>query len=334
MNFRALQLRRGALFHKSKYSNSNVTGLDTSYDGVPILGGVVRRRAMSEQRKSLGSALSQVESRVTNQVTQRLDREADHRMDELSQKVSQRLLAPLRNLSLDPTAVDMHTTDRRAVVRVRLAGENQLGAHTPRPRAPSDSFLSVQLHQSAINNAAENLQLDGKELRLQELYQTVLARLRGLDDISEVEVPDDIPYSAWIRMADENAIRVRFEDGQVKLTLAIAEVRVRKLKIPNVLVHAFYVPRPEGLHARLVRESAVQLETDKHLKAREQFVLRTMFAKLLSKNRPIELIRGKLIEDPRMDDLQIHQFAIDEGWIGLAAGPPRMQAQRSQTTTR
>ncbi len=74
------------------------------------------------------------------------------------------------------------------------------------------------------------------------------------------------------------------------------------------------------------------METAHHLKAREEIVLRSMFVKMLSKNRPVELIRGKFADDTRITDLQINQFVVDEGWIGLAIGPQRLQAQRSTTT--
>lgn len=313
-------------------SDSSLMGVDTSFDGVPVIGGLVRRMARSQHRKSLGDALWEVESRVAGTVSQRLDEQAKKQMETLDQKIKDRLIVPLQNLSLEPTPIDMHTTDKRAIARVRLAGSHQLGAHTPRPRAPSDSYLSVQLHQSAINNAVENLELDGQELSLRQLYQTIVARIRGLEDITQVEVPEDMPSSARVKMADEDAIRVRFHDGQAKITLSFDEVRFRRLTVPNVRVHAFYKPQPAGLHAQLVREGAVQLETAQRLKAREEIVLRSMFVKMLSKNRPVELIRGKFADDERIADLQINQFVVDEGWIGLAIGPQRMQAQRSTTT--
>ena len=39
-------------------------------------------------------------------------------------------------------------------MRLRLAGGEQLGAYTPRPRAPSDSLMSLQVHESAPEQRA------------------------------------------------------------------------------------------------------------------------------------------------------------------------------------
>ena len=58
----------------------------------------------------------------------------------------------------------MKSTPERVVARVRVAGDDQLGSHTPRPRALSDSLASVQVHETAMTNLAVTLGLDGKRL--------------------------------------------------------------------------------------------------------------------------------------------------------------------------
>ena len=64
---------------------------------------------------------------------------------------------------IDPTSIGMETSADRLTMRLRLAADHQLGAHTPRPRAPSDSLASFQIHESAFNNLVSQLDLNGRK---------------------------------------------------------------------------------------------------------------------------------------------------------------------------
>ena len=61
------------------------------------------------------------------------------------------------------------TTVDRAIMRLRLAGDEQVGSHTPRPQAPADSLASVQIHESVLRNVVERLNLDGRTFTLPQL---------------------------------------------------------------------------------------------------------------------------------------------------------------------
>lgn len=50
-------------------------------------------------------------------------------------------MEPLGRLQLEAVPCGMSTTEDRLTMRLRLAGEDQLGAYTPRPRAMSDSVF-------------------------------------------------------------------------------------------------------------------------------------------------------------------------------------------------
>src|SRR5690606_32117376 len=99
-------------------------------------------------------------------IAQEADAELNRRLDEAlvnaEQQLKQRLIGPLDRLRLNPTVVSMHTSESRLTIRYRVAHPSQLSAFTARPRAPSDSLLSMQLHQSSINNAVAQLGLSGK----------------------------------------------------------------------------------------------------------------------------------------------------------------------------
>jgi len=82
----------------------------------------------------------------------------------------------------------------------------------------------------------------------------------------------------------------------------------------------FYRPQVNGLSAELVRDGVIQLIA-RHLNNKAQISLRYMLSSAFPKNGVIKLTPERLIEDPKLQDLAITQFVIDDGWIGVAAGP-------------
>ena len=63
--------------------------------------------------------------------TSQLDQEVAQRLEQSKQDIQVKLLKPLRDLNLEPTAVDMQTTSERLIARYRLAAREELSAHTP-----------------------------------------------------------------------------------------------------------------------------------------------------------------------------------------------------------
>ena len=298
-------------------SNTGLTGFRTDYDRVPILGWLARSIALDQHDSRARSARREAEERLAALVSERLDEEVHSRLEQAEHEFGEKFLSPLKSLRLNPVALDLHTSSTRLIGRYRLAGDNQLGAHTPRPQAPNDSLLSVQIHESAMNNIIEGLKLDGKQSDLRALYReigVVFAR-------PDFEAPDDVPEGVTIRFAESEGIRVRFEQGRVIVTLRIAELsRGWRHKWTNFAVRAYYVPDPTQLDANLVREGSIELD-GRHITSLDRVALSGVFSKTLSRNRPFNLINRRIAESESLQDLQVTQFVVTEGWIGVALGP-------------
>ena len=71
-----------------------------------------------------------------------------------------------------------------------------------------------------------------------------------------------------------------------------------------------------------MRDGVVELAGSK-LRLGDQIALRGIFSKVFSKNRPVNIINKQLTRHPKMRDLQVTQFTIENGWIGIALGPQR-----------
>lgn len=295
--------------------SSRLRDVDTDFDRLPLVGLLVRAVALSQHEKSLGEALREVEDKVARIARRRLDQETERQLNQARIELKRRLMTPLAALSLQVTPIEMRTTAEQIVVRARLAGLHQLGAHTPRPRAPADAFLSVELHESTLRNILEQLDLDGRTFTLPELYRSVATSL-GQPNLPP---PDDLARNAVVRFARQDAVQATFADGKVVIVLALDELSQRRHRYRNFRVRATYRAVADGIKLELARDGILRLE-GKRFRTREQIVLRGVFAKLFPRTRPVRLIRARLGRDRRFAGLEVTQLVVDEGWFAVALG--------------
>jgi hypothetical protein len=297
-------------------SDTQLRKLETEFDGIPLVGGLVKRVARSQHDQKHAAISQELREKIALRAQRRVDSEADARLTEVSQRLQQKLLGPLKTWRLDPTMIGAETTDRRFVMRLRLAGEDQLGGHTPRPQAPSDSLASLQVHESAINNALERLALEGRTFTLPELSRHVASRLNLASPWEIDPAHDDVA----VTFARQDAVRVRLHDGRAVLNLSFAELRKPPRHWNDLTVHVCYEPRTSGRSAGLVREGLIRLG-GRRISTGEQIALRGIFAKIFSRRRSWQLTPERLVSDPKLADLAVTQFVIEDGWLGLALGP-------------
>ncbi|MCA9259358.1 MAG: hypothetical protein KDA61_09170 [Planctomycetales bacterium] len=309
---------------------TSLVDVDTQFDPLPLVGDLFQGMARQRHRERQPIAAAQAKSKVAIQARNRLDSETTDRLARLDEKFRQSILGPLESLALVAEPVDMHTTAQRAVMRLRMADVEQLAAYTPRPSAPSDSLASFQLHESALNNAAAGLGLDGRRMTVDELYSALAGRLQ----LAETTPPEDLPHRAVIEFAAHDAVHLRCDGDQIRLTLSIAELALGRDSIRQVQVHANFRPEIDGLGARLVRDGALEFEGPR-LRTGSRMVLHGVFNKLIRKDHPLELIAANLKEDPRWQGLMVTQLVIEDGWVALALGPayPERTAWRTGPAT-
>jgi len=177
-------------------------------------------------------------------------------------------------------------------------------------------MISLQLHQSALNNAIGRLELEGRRFTLPELFQWI----GGKFSRPHAPLPADLPDDVVITFAEQNAIRLSARDGRLEITIAVAELVQGSNRWRNFSVRTFYRPDTKALDARFTRDSGIYLEGSS-LKRKPQVVLRSIFSKVLAANKPWSMVDAKIASDPRLRDLTITQFVVDDGWIGLAYAP-------------
>ncbi len=292
---------------------TQLIGIRSNVDTVPLIGQFVRGMARSQHDSQRYAAEREVEHKVEVRVRRRFDQEVRSQLAKAERNLDRNVIAPLRELELNPVATDMMTTQKRLIMRCRLAGYEQLAANTPRPRAPADSLLSVQIHQSAANNVIDQLELDGNEFELHDLYRY----LGGKFQDGEVEIPEKVPEGVTVRFADEEAVRVHLENGKAMLSIRIAELKRGRSRWKNFEVRGFYRPDSASRSADLVRDGSIQLIGER-IRLGDRIVLAGIFSAVLSDDRPLPLIDQRFVDHPRLQDVRLTQFAVADGWIGMA----------------
>jgi hypothetical protein len=295
---------------------SSLIGVESGLNAVPIVGSIVDDVVRQKHRDNQAAAMRHVKAKVGREAKARMDREADAKLRELEARFAAGVFEPLERFSLVVQPLDMNTSEDRAMMRVRMADEQQLAAHTPRPSAPSDSLASLQLHQSAVNNAMRGLGLDGRRLTVGELHS-----LLGQKFARHASAPPaDLPQRAIVEFAQHDAVYIACHDDCMELVFNIVELRKGRDSIRHVRVHAFFRPIVEGLEVKLVRDGALQFE-GAHLRTGTRMILHSVFGKLLRRDHEVPVLTKDLDGDPRFAGLMVTQLVIDDGWVALSLGP-------------
>lgn len=297
-------------------------GVSTDLDGLPLLGALAHQLARSGHESRRAQASAEIEAKVYARAKARVDAEADARLGTLANEIRQRLLEPLAETSLGPEVVSAETTQQRLVLRARLAAEDQLAAHTPRPMAPGDALASVQIHESALTNLVARIGLEGQTFTLAEIRRRLAERLNRPEaaELSAEEGAADEDLTVTI--APRDALRLRCADGQVVLTVAIARLVHNGKCYEDFQVRVVYRPQVQGLHAELVREDVIYLSGPR-LSTRAQFTLRGIFSKAFSRHKPWALLPERITRERRLQGLAVTQLVVEDGWLGVAIGPAR-----------
>ena len=323
-------VRRGSV-SVNVNGRTHLRGIQSDYDQFPIIGTIVREFANSKfdsmKPKSNQIAAQQVRDKVSQEISTTLD----IRTTEAAEKLDSMVMGPLNRLQLDPQVLDMQTTSERILARYRLAGDSQLAAFTPRPQAPSSSLMSVQVHQSAINNTLERLIPRDELLAIDETVNQA-ASVFGTEVVLEEALPSDV----MVQFTKTRPVTVEIENGKMWITLRIVKLsRGKRLNLTNFIVRAAYRPEVNGLRASLVRDGHLRI-SGPGMSMRQRLPLRTIFNKVLSPDRPLPLTLPTLVENPAATGLAISQLEMRSGWIGLAiseSNAPRIAWSEHQPAT-
>lgn len=303
-------------------SQTRMRGIDTDYDAIPLFSTLIREVARSRYQ-SLAPAAKQIqESRIRRQVEQEVDQQLSQQLDAAADRYAAHLAGPLSSLGLNPTVVDLQTSEQRLTARYRVGGDWQLAAFTPRPRAPGDSLLSLQLHQSALNNTLESVLPAGESVTIAQLIDQLRTSFALPDQVRWADEADqELANETHIHFAPTRPVTIEIEDDTLWVTLRVMRLHgARNLDLRRFVVRAAYRVQLDGMTAHLVRDGHLRI-SGPGMSMRDRLPVRAIFNKVFSNDRPLSLIPTGLQQHDGLQGLAITQFELRDGWLGLAIGP-------------
>ena len=295
-------------------TRDRIRGVETDFDAVPILSDIVHYFVDQQVQEQRPMARRITRNMIARQTDTQFDQELGRHIDQARRSLQTQVTEPLQLIGIDSEVVDLQTTQTRLIARHRIATHDSLAAFTPRPQAPHDAVLSVQVHQSAINNACNQFGLSGRDWALDELVQALSGRL-GAELKFE---PEDLPPNVRLRFAEDNPIALGFVEGAIELTLRVERLNEPgRLNLANFIIRVRYVPQVDGLRVRLVREGAISVDGER-LSMRDRLPLRAIFGRIFAGHETVELTGDRLLVDERLAGLAVSQLTLCDGWLAVA----------------
>ena len=203
------------------------TRIETIYDDLAggLLRDFIQERAFAEADRRQPAALARAERTLERALRPQLDRQLTEQFDVVNLRAGGLLRRRLARLGLAPSRETVSSTDREMRVFGRLSEPDELAAPRPPARPFTDDGVVVQLHQTAINNAADRLNLAGRTVtpdQLGEILTAFAGDLLGRELDPPPAAPDaDGEEPPTLTFAEADPIRVGIAADTVTLTLRV-----------------------------------------------------------------------------------------------------------------
>ena len=306
---------------KKAYSTSNgkqlLVGIQSKVDNVPIFGNLARRVAAKKVREQTPEANQLFRRKVSQEAEARVEKEIAKGIQTVRQSANKNLLEPLIAMDLEPTPMQLATTESEIVIRYRLAGRDQLAANTARPASSTQSMIAFQMHQSLINNAIARLGLNGESFNSQELAD----HLQKVLGVTRNTQPEGEQKEAQFKFAAHDPIRIDFEDNRVKIVINLDSLKVGDKARPmrRLSITAAYTIQADGMQVRLIQDTMGTRVTSrgKRLRIGDRAVVSTVMKMLFEPTYSINALPEQFRDRPQAQSLIISRLVIHDGWLGV-----------------
>lgn len=225
----------------SVQANNTTTGACTKLSGIPLLGRFVDNIAINSAESRRGESEAIAASRVTDRVVPQLDAEVDRDFGPQGKNTSglQRQLATFRELGVYPETKTYKTSSNNLFMNARLMAPDELGGAAPEPIVGPG--LSLQVHESLINNSTDRAGLQGQTMtqdQLSDLLEKRFTKLLGrtLQQKTVAKDPEADKGPNTMIFDAHDPIRFHAADGAINITVRAAFRQEGKEEIPAQIV--------------------------------------------------------------------------------------------------
>lgn len=264
--------------------------------------------------------------KVAEDVAPRFNKEVDEQFQKATRDLADHVNGPLKELDLAPSARSVTSTENELRVSSRLMGSGELAGSLQNPPVTSDKGLVLHVHESAINNAIDRLELHGKTMTEEELkhqIEDVVSTFLGREfhfSASDAKSADETGSTTLI-FADDDPVRVRISGGQLVLVIqAGLKQEAGKEDIPAQVVT---VPISLKLDKKniVVSRGSVKVSAVSRPKSRTKQIVRAgVVRKKISKSITDRMIERQLViprDDADSIELSVTRIVAVDGWLSV-----------------
>ncbi|MEO2033034.1 MAG: hypothetical protein ABGZ35_13195 [Planctomycetaceae bacterium] len=234
-------------------TNNQTVGVKTDYDGWPLLGPLARKIARSKVQEKRAQSEYIAARKIADQALPEFVREANQRFAEANASIQDDLFRGLKAKGVGPESFSSRSSESHLGVSSRIMGTARLGGTAqqfgPLPRRG----VAIQLHETAINNLIDGLELGGRSIGEDEFADEISKSLSDLlqreinigDGQNVLPVPTDASAESETRppatfiFEENDPVRVRIEDDAIVLILQVKLVEEGQDDLPR---HRIEVP--------------------------------------------------------------------------------------------
>ncbi len=231
-------------------ANNNTYAASTSFDGIPILGGIGKMIAKSTARKKKPQSEAIARGRIADKVLPRFDEESNAEFAKVNTRLNDELYAGLRKGGIYPSARSFSSTENSLMINTRAMEAGELSGARTNGTAPAADAATIEVHESLLNNLFDRVGIAGKTLtedQVSRLFADYFEMVfnRRFDSIENKDKQYEGDGTSLVFSA-EDPLRVRFEGGAVMLTIRAGLKRQGEEDIPTQEINVPLTYRMEG----------------------------------------------------------------------------------------
>lgn len=306
-------------------TNSHTVGLATKYDGIPIIRGIVRNIASQQIAESKPEADAITRERLGSEAVSKFDSETGKQFGDLNDGLN-KTLTSLEQRNVAPDSISARSSNTHIAVSARTIGVSRLGGSLQPPSALVAEGAAVQMHESGLNNAIDALGFQGRSVNEKDFLKELEAALTDLFQ-RDIKLSDGEPEPAPAGEEPEpptvfvfsktDPIRVRFDNGQIVLTLRTGIQQEGREEIPEQIIT---VPISMSLaDGKLILEPgsikvASKAETDRAKQLPRANQIRRIMSRRIVRKEMNATIDLQAAGDKKLP-VTITKIQLNDGWV-------------------
>ena len=302
-------------------SNQMLVGVQSKLDNIPLFGSIARRAATKKVNEQSPENNRMFRRKVTQSAEIRIEEEIAKQVETVREAANRKLLEPLIALDLEPTPIQLSTTESEIVIRYRLAGRDQMAANTARPSIDRQALLGVQMHQSLLNNVIARLGLNGEKFTGKQLAE----HMQNVLGVKMATQADSEKRDAEFQFASLDPIRLNFDNNRVDIVINLDSLKVGKSRpIRRLSITASYALEVDGMNIRLTQDETGTRVTSrgKRLRLGDRAVISTVMKMLFEPSYAINALPKQFRNRPQAQSLVISRLMVYDGWLSVEMNDP------------